>query len=302
MASIAYVTDRRMIEFHRLNGSKTMNFWRPGNQKKFSDFHEGDTLFFLVKGTERPGTKEKGILGYGHLLKTQTMTLRQMWNTYGTENGYSSEEELNEAILKVSKGKKIPVRINSLYLTDVVFFQSPVYLSEIGIRISNRLESYLYLDQKDPTVTTRLLNKAKESGMDVWSLAMNNEIQDENFFEEEEIRHVISTIHRSLKLQLTDWERRKSRRWMKEYLIDHPEAKTIKGSKIEAYSYQDGICTFILPMVSGKNLDNPTQAMIGHAFLLKERLKEECQYQIQIHFHFLGEESYLELEKLLNDY
>ena len=52
MASIAYITDKKMIEYHRLNGNHSINFWKPSNTKKISDFHNGDLLFFLAKGTE----------------------------------------------------------------------------------------------------------------------------------------------------------------------------------------------------------------------------------------------------------
>ena len=141
MASIAYITDRNMIEFHRLNGNRTMNFWRPSNSKKFTDFKPGDLLFFLAKGSERGRHREKGIVGYGRFQKAHTLSFRQMWNVYGTENGYASEDELYDAIVKVSKNKKMPKLMNCLYLTDVVFFQAPIYLSEIGVAISNKVES-----------------------------------------------------------------------------------------------------------------------------------------------------------------
>lgn len=301
MASIAYIADQHMIEYHRLNGSKTMNFWRPSNSKRFTDFHQGDYLFFLVKGTERPRTREKGILGYGHLQKAQTMTFRQMWNTFKEENGYSSEEELYEAIVKVSKDRKMPSKLNCLYLDHVVFFQSPVYLSEIGIQVSNRLESFLYLDKEDPQATAKLLNKAKESGMDMWTLVMNNEEAEENFFEEEEIRHTIFSIHKRLRLQMTDWERKKARKWLREHRTQHPEVNFIKGSKTEGYSYDCGVCTFVLPMVSTGALDNNTQAMVGHAYLIKQMLEEECPYNIKIQFKLLGDNDTSELEDRLND-
>ena len=112
MASIAYITDRNMIEFHRLNGNRTMNFWRPSNSKKFTDFKPGDLLFFLAKGSERGRHREKGIVGYGRFQKAHTLSFRQMWNVYGTENGYASEDELydaivnKEAIVKFSIGTK----------------------------------------------------------------------------------------------------------------------------------------------------------------------------------------------------
>ena len=197
MASIAYVTDQRMIEYHRLNGNKTLNFWRPRNTKKFTDFKKGDILFFLVKGTERSDTREKGIMGYGYLVKTQTMSVHQMWNTYGTENGYDSEEELKEAIIKVSK-RELPDKINSLYLDRVVFFQAPIYLSEIGVNVSNRLESYIYLDQKDASVTGKILNKAKETGVDMWSLVMNDEEETEMISDKDIIDQVESFIEKGM--------------------------------------------------------------------------------------------------------
>ena len=96
-----------------------------------------------------------------------------MWNVYGTENGYASEEELYDAIVKVSKNKKMPKLMNCLYLTDVVFFQAPIYLSEIGVEISNKVESYIYLDKEDPQATSKVLNKAKETGVDMWMAAMS---------------------------------------------------------------------------------------------------------------------------------
>ncbi len=38
MASIVHVTDKDMIEFHRLNGNDAFNFWRAGSKMKFTDF------------------------------------------------------------------------------------------------------------------------------------------------------------------------------------------------------------------------------------------------------------------------
>ena len=59
MASIAYITDKKMIEYHRLNGNHSINFWKPSNTKKISDFHNGDLLFFLAKGTEKGKNKDR---------------------------------------------------------------------------------------------------------------------------------------------------------------------------------------------------------------------------------------------------
>lgn len=92
MASIAYITDKKMIEYHRLNGNHSINFWKPSNTKKISDFHNGDLLFFLAKGTEKGKNKEKGLIGYGRLQKSYTLTFSQMWNRYDTKNGYPDKD------------------------------------------------------------------------------------------------------------------------------------------------------------------------------------------------------------------
>ena len=52
MGSIAYITDKNMMEYHRLHGNSVINFWKP-SIKSITDFKKGDMLFFLTKGTER---------------------------------------------------------------------------------------------------------------------------------------------------------------------------------------------------------------------------------------------------------
>ena len=150
MSSIAYITDRNMIEFHRLNGNSTISFWRPSAGKRFTDFNHGDLLFFLAKGTELKHTGEKGIIGYGRFQHSVQYSFRQMWNHYERLNGYDTPEDFKEAILRVSKSKTLPSSLSSLILNDIVFFQAPVYLSEFGMKISNNLESFIYLDKDNP--------------------------------------------------------------------------------------------------------------------------------------------------------
>lgn len=59
MGSIAYITDKNMMEYHRLHGNSVINFWKP-SIKSITDFKKGDMLFFLTKGTERGKKKRKG--------------------------------------------------------------------------------------------------------------------------------------------------------------------------------------------------------------------------------------------------
>ena len=59
MSAIAYITNQEMIEFHRLNGNKTINFWRLGNTKKISFFKKGDLLFFFYQRVQKKGKKKE---------------------------------------------------------------------------------------------------------------------------------------------------------------------------------------------------------------------------------------------------
>lgn len=227
MASIAYIADKKMIEFHRLNGNQTMNFWRLSSQRKFTHFFRGDYLFFLAKGTEKPDTKEKGIIGYGKLEFTKTMTLTQMWNEYGKLNGFSTKEEFREAVVKITKTKKIPKSMHSLFLKEIIFFKYPIYLSEIGISISNNLESFTYLDRFGVSATVKLLKKAEKIGIDSWQAALDEELK-QSIFELDLKSHIISDH-----INLAFSQYKASNKTLKRFLeLNDSEAyEYIKGSK-----------------------------------------------------------------------
>ena len=191
MSSIAYITDKNMIEFHRLNGNSTISFWRPSAGKRFTDFNHGDLLFFLAKGTELKQTGEKGIIGYGRFQHSVQHSFRQMWSQYGNLNGYETTEDFKDAILRVSKSKTLPTSLSSLILNEIVFFQAPVYLSEFGMRISNNLESFIYLDKDNPQMTVNILLKANEIGVDAWSSAVSSYAPSSSVFDDDLARHII---------------------------------------------------------------------------------------------------------------
>ena len=165
MSSIAYISDAKMLEFHRLQNNRKMNFWRLNN-KGFTDFCQGEFIFFLSKDRRMMRNREKGIIGYGTLEGIDSLSVRKMWNKYGSYNGYSSYEEFSEALNKLSDKGEMPKKISSLVVGDVVFFQGPIYLSEFDYNISRNIESYIYLEDK---VTVSILKKASEIGLDVWT-------------------------------------------------------------------------------------------------------------------------------------
>lgn len=188
MGAIAYITDSKLLELHRLNAHRTMNFWRLSAKTGFTDFQKGDLVFFLSKDKAHMRKKEKGIVGYGRLESIHVASIQTMWKNYGKYNGYNTLEEFKDAIRRVNKSKELPKKISSLYLVDVAFFQVPIYLSECGMTISNNVESYIYL--KPEEVALKILDIAKDA-QDLWTSG-----SDASMIEREELRYSLYLAHR----------------------------------------------------------------------------------------------------------
>lgn len=238
MSSIAYITDKKMIEFHRLNGNSAINFWRPSSSKRFTDFHPGDLLFFLAKGTERGPLKEKGLIGYGRYTQAVKLSFKQMWNQYGLLNGYPSEAALKEAILKVSKEKTLAHQFSCLKLSNIVFFQSPVYLSELGTTISSNLESYIYLDKEDPQTTTKILWKAQEVGIDSWTSVVSENAPSEKVFTEDLIRHILTLKISALPSHNKVEDQRKAQKILVAHQKNHPDLHWLDDRQSELFGFE----------------------------------------------------------------
>ncbi|MEA5026860.1 hypothetical protein SDC9_94358 [bioreactor metagenome] len=306
MASIVYLTDRKMIEYHRLNGSRTMNFWRPTSSRRILEFHQGDLLFFLSKGTERGITKEKGIVGYGRYQKSHSLPFKQMWKVYGTQNGYDQESELYDAIIKVSKNKQMPKSLSCLYLADIVYFQAPIYLSEIGVKISNMIESYFYLDKDDSLATAKILNKAKDVGVDRWSAVINDQDMGVMTFEIDYCKHIIAEAIDRLGNIYSETEIKRAYKVCQIMMTEMTEqginVEMIKGSHSTFAVISNKKAEIYLPLVAAaKDLINKIQLLIGHITIMQAIInKKVTDYQlvvtIVVDAHLPAE--YLELFKL----
>lgn len=272
MSAIAYITDSKMLELHRLNNHKTMNFWRLSNKVNFSDFNEGDLVFFLSKDKEHKNKNEKGIVGFGRLSKINLASIKTMWNKYGVLNGYLSLNEFNEAISKVSKDKKLPAKISSFYLENVTFFQ-PIYLSECGMKISSNVESYIYLKDE---VVFKLLKLAKQSN-DLWSdLNDNNEA-----IEKEEIIFSLFNTHKQIgDINIKDNLYKKSKRELKKYIDEHSSYSFIQNSDTELYKISNNIIYIVL--FNDKNID--LRLLLGQAKLYRHFMKIYCESEIELKF------------------
>ena len=273
MAAIAYITDKNMIDFHRLNGNHTINFWKPSTSKKISNLKQGDLLFFLAKGTERGKQKEKGLMGYGKFQKSYTMSFQAMWSKYEVQNGYATRDELEEAICKVTKNHQLPNMLNCLQLEEVVFFQYPIYLSEIGMQVSNKLESYLYIDKEDLYNTDKILKIANQFGVDVWSKVFEQE-HTHNFKKDAQIQ-IIHNIYEVIKSNYySTYEEARLAHFIQDYQKHHTNTQAIRNSKTEFIEIREDRLWICLPcLINASEIQKKLQYIIGHYMLYSSYIK-----------------------------
>lgn len=297
MSSIAYVTDEKMIEYHRLCGSRTMNFWRLSSKKDFKDFRKGDLLFFYSRGRH---SRKKGFVGYAHYAGAHKMSVRQMWNRYGTENGYDSMKQLEDAIRRAAKDRPVPEKMNCLYLTDAVFFQSPVYPEEAGLEINENLESYCYLDQNNPQVTVRILRLAERNGIDLWSASQTFEPVD--VFRQDEFRHNLAVI--SAIIGKEGWNQKETVRARK--LAQNKAAEEgweyIRNSRTDCLNLTREKAVIAIPFISQtKNRQLRIAELIGKIELYRLYLKMAGGYSGAVEFEVLYETEPRDLLRLIEN-
>ena len=297
MSSIAYVTDEKMLEYHRLCCSRTILFWRLSTKNKFTDFHSGDLLFFFARGAVNK--RKKGFIGYGHYVATRRLSLNQMWNLYGTKTGYDSRELLAEAIGHAAKGE-IPRTMQCLILKDIVFFVAPVYPKDVGIEIPAHLESYCYIDKDDPRVTARILRRASRLGIDLWT--KDEDSVPETIFHQDEIRHFMANASVEMgKAELSQKERAAAHRLTKEKLKEEGWEK-VRGSDTDCLKLEKDHIEMALPFVCGVN-DRTVrlQEVLGRMTLYSLKLSLE-NLKDRIVFSLLEETEDPEAEALVKEW
>jgi hypothetical protein len=270
MSSIAYVTDEKMLEYHRLCRNRTILFWRLSSKKNFRDFKKGDILFFFAKS--RYGRK-KGLVGYAHYDSTKRISMRQMWDIYGRSTGYDSEERLRSAIEKASRNN-IPDKMNCLLLKDVVFFLSPIYPEDVGLAIPSNLESYCYLDKTDPEITVRILQKADRIGIDLWS--SDDEMKPEEIFRKDELLHQFAAMYKNIgPFAGSDREKAQAKKLVK----NRTEEKGwdyIRGSRTDCICLEENRIRIGLPYVYQANdRDLRTRELVGRAAMYAAYVRKE---------------------------
>lgn len=161
-----------MIEFHHvLTGIGRWISGVPAILRNLLISKPGDLLFFLLrKAVSAAGYhREKGNTVTGRFQKAHTLSFDR-WNVHGTdwENGYASEEELYDAIVKVSKNKKMPKLMNCLVSHRCCLFQAWSILSEIGVEISNKVEKAIFIWQRRSAGDIQSAGTKPRKPVDMW--------------------------------------------------------------------------------------------------------------------------------------
>ena len=270
MSSIAYVADENMLEYHRLCRNRTILFWRLSNKRKFTDFKKGDLLFFY----SRPAYgRKKGLVGYAHYDSMKRLSLTQMWNRFGEATGYSDQKRLSDAIMKASKGE-IPKQMSCLYLTDVVFFLTPVYAEEAGIDLPVNLESYTYLDKDDPTITVRILECAAEHGIDLWSA--DPERKPDEIFYDDVLRHKLALIYRKIGVQAGSEREKTDLHKITAKLLLEENTERIRGSVTDCISIEKNRVVVYVPFTYRlSDRDERVRELYGRLIMYKCLAEEE---------------------------
>lgn len=294
MSSIAYTTDEKMLEYHRLCRSHTILFWRLSS-RKITDFRKGDLLFFFSKPNHG---RKKGLVGYAHYDSTKRLSLNQMWKQYGQATGYDTKERLTEAISHASKGN-IPKQMRCLYLTDVVFFTSPVYPENIGIDIPNKLESYIYLDRDDPKVTVRILQAGERRGIDLWSA--DPDISPDVIFHNDVTRHELALIsHETGKESGSEKERSAAHKLAKEQ-IQNKGWEMVRGSRTDCLHMDSNKITLAIPYTYQlKDHDVRMREYIGKVTMYRV-LSQRYKLDRKLVFKVLSDQESEDIEKMIKE-
>ena len=134
------VTSREWFTYLSLNpGIKEVNFWRK-NTDNFNALTQGETFFFLVKN--KKGVQgERTVLGKATYERFEVLTVIEAWEKYRNANG---DEDKNSFIARMNDMFETDPHngtIGCIILSDFQAFDTPVYLSDIGVDFKNSVVS-----------------------------------------------------------------------------------------------------------------------------------------------------------------
>ena len=292
MSSIVYISDGRLIELHRLMRHKEMNFWRLNANPNFTNFKQGDLMFFMSKDKKDRRRKEKGIVGYGVAERFETGAVSTMWERYKSYNGYNRLSDFQEAILKVSVKEELPKKISSIYLKNVQFFQDPIFLSDCGIAFRKYTESFIYLDEMGQDAI-KILERAK-GNLDLWSSSE----EESDIIEKMQLLAVINGAYDRYGLGDLVKDRYRANNDMRSFLARHMGFSSIKNSPLEAYRLYQNQLTIALFKPFHQEKEKATRILLGQAALYKHLILANYPFDLKI--SFISGDNDKELEDLMN--
>lgn len=284
MANIAYITDEKMLMFHRLNNHKKINFWRVST-KSFGNLGQGELVFFISKAKKDRHLSEKGILGFGCVKKFYCTDIKNMWKKFKELNGASSYEGFLE-LYNHYQNKKENIKLSSLFLERVTFFQNAIFLSDLGFKVSRHLESFVYLSDE---MSVKLLSEAKKIGLDFWT-------NDENYvLDEEELKIFLLAAYRNtnpLKYSLND--NRSILKAIKKFEKENEGYYYFDKEKNSLYKIVNNEITLVFCAQHKKYYNE----LAGKIFLMRAFIDENYLYNYKLKVIIIGDER---LEKILNE-
>lgn len=127
-----------------------VNFWRK-DTKSINNIHKNDRIYFLRKKTKQ--YPKIAIIGIGIFGRYMTSTLNDAWLTFGKNNGCNSLNDL------VSQFNSTPLQtIGCLILNDIIFFENPIYLSDVNIPFPSKIQSRKTISPSEENDILNLIN------------------------------------------------------------------------------------------------------------------------------------------------
>jgi HNH endonuclease len=121
------------------NNLDEVNFWRK-NTNNFRVLTKGEPFFFLVKN-EQSNKGERAVLGKAIYERFEVLSVGEAWSTYGVGNGDESKDSFIARMNEMFEADTNNGKIGCIILSDFQPFDTPVYLSEVGIEFKNSVVS-----------------------------------------------------------------------------------------------------------------------------------------------------------------
>lgn len=138
------ITNYEWFDFLKSENIDEANFWTKSLNN--TSLRYGDLFFFLKKNNKKVKTERK-LVGYGVFNKKENLTIQSAWETYKQCNGVESYHLFKDTLGNVIKHKE--QEIGCILLSDIFYFDQPIYLSTLNIEFANQIQNGKFIYEKD---------------------------------------------------------------------------------------------------------------------------------------------------------